>query len=141
LGTVFIVPGEFPGNNCLLPVLEQHLDSDISKEPDEIMANTRVGIYVDSMNIMRSGGYGMRYEIIRRFAARDGEEVMRLNAYVAMDEDRAGSDPNYKNTLNFILTLRDLGFKVVEKATSSTRQPLFWTMVTTLQKSPSPVNR
>jgi uncharacterized LabA/DUF88 family protein len=79
------------------------------------MNNRRVGIYVDSMNIMRSGGYGMRYEVIRRFAARDDAEVMRLNAYVAIDEDRAISDPNYKNTLNFMLTLRDLGFKVVEK--------------------------
>ncbi len=80
------------------------------------MANRRVGVYVDSMNIMRSGGYGMRYEVIRRFAARDGDEVMRLNAYVAIDEERAVSDPNYKTTLNFILTLRDLGFKAVEKA-------------------------
>ena len=80
------------------------------------MSNQRVGIYVDSMNIMRSGGYGMRYEVIRRFAAHDGDQVMRLNAYVAIDEERAISDPNYKNTLNFILTLRDLGFKVVEKA-------------------------
>lgn len=79
------------------------------------MSNRRVGVYVDSMNIMRNGGYGMRYEIIRRFAAKDGEEIMRLNAYVAIDEERAISDPNYKNTLNFILTLRDLGFKVVEK--------------------------
>ncbi|MDD2902602.1 MAG: NYN domain-containing protein [Syntrophales bacterium] len=79
------------------------------------MNHRRVGIYVDSMNIMRSGGYGMRYEVIRRFAAKDGEEVMRLNAYVAIDEERANSDPNYKNTLNFILTLRDLGFKVIEK--------------------------
>src|SRR5574340_861497 len=76
----------------------------------------RVGVYVDSMNIMRNGGYGMRYEVIRRFASRDGDEALRLNAYVAIDEDRAGSDPNYKNTLNFILTLRDLGFKAVEKA-------------------------
>jgi hypothetical protein len=67
------------------------------------------------MNIMRSGGYGMRYEVIRRFVGRDGDEVMRLNAYVAIDEERAISDPNYKNTLNFILTLRDLGFKAVEK--------------------------
>src|SRR5574340_1572181 len=80
------------------------------------MNNRRVGIYVDSMNIMRNGGYGMRYEVIRRFASRDGDEAMRLNAYVAIDEDRAGSDPNYKNTLKFILTLRDLGFKAVEKA-------------------------
>ena len=76
----------------------------------------RIGVYVDSMNIMRNGGYGMRYEVIRRFAGRDGDEAMRLNAYVAIDEDRAVSDPNYKNTLNFILTLRDLGFKAVEKA-------------------------
>ena len=75
----------------------------------------RIGVYVDSMNIMRCGGYGMRYEVIRRFVGRDGDEVMRLNAYVAIDEERAISDPNYKNTLNFILTLRDLGFKAVEK--------------------------
>jgi uncharacterized LabA/DUF88 family protein len=80
------------------------------------MSNRRVGVYVDSMNIMRNGGYGMRYEVIRRFAGRDGDEVMRLNAYVALDEERAVSDPNYKTTLNFILTLRDLGFKAVEKA-------------------------
>ncbi len=75
----------------------------------------RIGVYVDSMNIMRNGGYGMRYEVVRRLADRDGDEVMRLNAYVAIDEERANSDPNYKNTLNFILTLRDLGFKAVEK--------------------------
>jgi len=70
---------------------------------------------VDSMNIMRNGGYGMRYEVIRRFVQANGDEVIRLNAYVAIDEERAVSDPAYKNTLNFILTLRDLGFKVVEK--------------------------
>ena len=44
----------------------------------------RIGVYVDSMNIMRNGGYGMRYEVIRRFADRDGDEAMRLNAYVAI---------------------------------------------------------
>ena len=37
------------------------------------MANRRVGVYVDSMNIMRCGGYGMRYEVIRRFVGRDGD--------------------------------------------------------------------
>jgi uncharacterized LabA/DUF88 family protein len=68
------------------------------------------------MNIMRSGGYGMRYEVIRRLAGSNNDEATRLNAYVAIDEERAVSDPAYKNTLNFILTLRDLGFKVVEKA-------------------------
>ncbi len=76
---------------------------------------TKIGIYVDSMNIFRNGGYGMRYEVLRRFAARNGGEVVRLNAYVAIDMDRAGRDPDYDNTLNFIFTLRDLGFKVIEK--------------------------
>ncbi len=57
------------------------------------MAARRVGVYVDSMNIMRSGGYGMRYEVIRRLASRNGDEAMRLNAYVAIDEERAVSDP------------------------------------------------
>jgi uncharacterized LabA/DUF88 family protein len=79
------------------------------------MTGRRVGVYVDSMNIMRSGGYGMRYEVIRRLAGFNSDEAARLNAYVAIDEERAVSDPAYKNTLNFILTLRDLGFKVVEK--------------------------
>jgi len=50
------------------------------------MAIRRVGVYVDSMNIMRSGGYGMRYEVIRRFASHNSDEVIRLNAYVAIDE-------------------------------------------------------
>ncbi len=76
---------------------------------------TKIGVYVDSMNIVRNGGYGMRYEVLRRFATRNGGEVVRLNAYVALDEDRAGRDPNYDATLNFISTLRDLGFKVIEK--------------------------
>jgi len=57
----------------------------------------------------------MRYEVLRRFATRNGGEVVRLNAYVALDEERAGRDPNYDATLNFISTLRDLGFKVIEK--------------------------
>ena len=65
------------------------------------------------MNIMRCGGYGMRYEVIRRFASHNSDEVMRLNAYVAIDEERAVSDPAYTNTLNFILTLRYLGFKAI----------------------------
>src|SRR3990172_5681721 len=79
------------------------------------MGCRRIGVYVDSMNIMRNGGYGMRYEVIRRLVQANGDEVMRLNAYVAIDEERAVSDATYKNTLNFILTLRDLGFKVIEK--------------------------
>ena len=41
----------------------------------------RIGVYVDSMNIMRNGGYGMRYEVIRRFVVpgrRRGHAPQRL---------------------------------------------------------------
>jgi hypothetical protein len=84
------------------------------------MSYRRVGVYVDSMNIMRSGGYGMRYEVIRRFAGHNTDEVTRLNAYVAIDEERAISDPAYKNTLNFILTLRDLGSRSLKNPSAGT---------------------
>jgi uncharacterized LabA/DUF88 family protein len=82
---------------------------------DILLPMTKISVYVDSMNIVRNGGYGMRYEVLRRFATRNGGHMVRLNAYVALDEERAGSDPNYNATLNFISTLRDLGFKVIEK--------------------------
>ena len=32
-----------------------------------------------------NGGFGMRYEVLRQFACRDGAVPMRLNAYVSFD--------------------------------------------------------
>ncbi len=76
----------------------------------------KVGLYVDVANITRNGGYGMRFDILRDFACRDYGDPIRLNAYVAYDEDRARTDNDYKErTLNFYSTLRDYGFKVIEK--------------------------
>ncbi|HHD11350.1 MAG TPA: NYN domain-containing protein [Deltaproteobacteria bacterium] len=76
----------------------------------------KVGIYVDVSNITRNGGHGMRYDILRDFACREGDEPIRLNAYVAYDEERARTDIDYKErTLNFYSTLRDYGYKVIEK--------------------------
>ena len=77
---------------------------------------TKVGLYVDVANIARNGGYGMRFDVLRDFACRDISEPMRLNAYVAYDEERARKDREYKQrTLNFYSALRDLGYKVIEK--------------------------
>ncbi|MCK6512333.1 NYN domain-containing protein [Myxococcota bacterium] len=77
---------------------------------------TRVGVFVDVENINRTGGFGMRYDILRRFACRDAADPVRLNAYVAFDEERAQSDRPYKKrVLDFYLVLRDLGYKVIEK--------------------------
>jgi uncharacterized LabA/DUF88 family protein/cold shock CspA family protein len=76
----------------------------------------KVGLYVDVANIARNGGYGMRFDILRDFACRDNGEPLRLNAYVAYDEERSKTDKDYKErTLNFYSALRDFGFKVIEK--------------------------
>ncbi len=78
--------------------------------------NQKIGIYVDVANITRSGGYGMRFDVLRDFACRDNGEPIRLNAYVAYDEERARTDRDYRErSLNFHSALRDFGYKVIEK--------------------------
>lgn len=81
------------------------------------MSNThRVGVFVDSTNISMNGGKGMRYEVLRRFAERGGNECVRLNAYVAYDAERARNDPAFRQgSQNFHAILRDFGYKVIEK--------------------------
>lgn len=75
-----------------------------------------VGVYVDVENLVRSGGYGMRFDILREFACRDESEPIRLNAYVSYDNERAKDDDMYKMKRNgFFSLLRDFGFKVIEK--------------------------
>jgi hypothetical protein len=38
----------------------------------------RVGVYVDAENIRYNGGYQMRYDVLRRFAARENGILQRL---------------------------------------------------------------
>jgi uncharacterized LabA/DUF88 family protein len=78
--------------------------------------NLRVGVYVDVENIVRNGGRGMRFDTLREYACRDGGDAIRLNAYLAFDEDRAGRDSDYRNrATRYHFALRDVGFKVIEK--------------------------
>jgi hypothetical protein len=64
----------------------------------------------------RNGGFRMRYDVLREFACRDGAELVRLNAYVSFDADRADLDAVYeKNTNRFYSVLRDFGYKVIIK--------------------------
>ncbi|MFZ0391182.1 MAG: NYN domain-containing protein [Calditrichia bacterium] len=81
------------------------------------MNNTsRVGVFVDVENIRRNGGYGMRFDVLRTFACRDGAEPIRLNAYVGFDKRRAMRDKQYNtNIINWFSKIRDFGFKVIEK--------------------------
>lgn len=76
----------------------------------------KVGVYVDVSNIAQNGGYGMHYDVLREFACRNNGTAMRLNAYVAFDEDEAKHNPDYrKKAYNFHSVLRDFGYKVIVK--------------------------
>lgn len=76
----------------------------------------RIGVYVDVANITMNGGYGMKYDVLREFACRDGAHAIRLNAYAAFDQERADIDPLYRaKKRRYHDVLREQGFKVIEK--------------------------
>jgi uncharacterized LabA/DUF88 family protein len=80
-------------------------------------AGLRAGVYVDVENIARNGGRGMRFDTLREYASRDGADAIRLNAYLAFDEERASRDYDYRSkATRYHFALRDVGFKVIEKA-------------------------
>ncbi|TVQ13656.1 MAG: NYN domain-containing protein [Balneolaceae bacterium] len=80
------------------------------------MKSRKVGIYVDAVDVTLNGGFGLRYDILRKFACRDGSVPSRLHAYLAFDKDRAKEDQNYKvKTSRFCEVLRDFEYKVIEK--------------------------
>lgn len=77
----------------------------------------RTAIFVDCENIRLIGGWGMRYERLREYAECGGHEVVRANAYVAQDVERAASDSAYRlRTDEYFATLRSHGFKLVRKS-------------------------
>ena len=77
----------------------------------------RIGVYVDVSNLHHNGGAFMRYKVLRQFACRDGSKTIRLNAYASYDEERAQTDIDHKKSrLNYFATMRDYGFKVIQKS-------------------------
>lgn len=76
----------------------------------------RVGVFVDAENVRYNGGYQMRYDVLRRFAAREGGSLQRLNTYQAVDEERAKEDLEYrKKTRAYQQMVRDFGWKIFVK--------------------------
>jgi uncharacterized LabA/DUF88 family protein len=76
----------------------------------------RVGVFVDAENVRYNGGYQMRYDVLRRFAAREGGSLQRLNTYQAVDEERAKEDLEYrKRTRAYQQMVRDFGWKIFVK--------------------------
>lgn len=71
---------------------------------------------MDAVNVTMNGGFGLRYDILRKFACRGGGMASRLNVYLAYDEERAKNDNTYKSkTARFCEVLRDFEYKVIEK--------------------------
>lgn len=75
-----------------------------------------IGIFVDAVNVTMNGGFGLRYDVLRKFAGRGHGNPIRMNVYLAYDERRANEDPSYKNkTSRFSEVLRDFEYKVIER--------------------------
>ena len=63
-----------------------------------------------------NGGYQMRYDVLRRFAGRQGGTLQRLNTYQAFDVDRAKEDSEYaKKSRAYQQMVRDFGWKIFVK--------------------------
>src|SRR5437879_3732231 len=74
------------------------------------------GIFVDAENVMRCGGWGMRYDVLKQFVEGQKGTVVRANAYVAMDAEREARDPDYARKKEaYRSSLRGCGFRLVLK--------------------------
>jgi len=81
-----------------------------------LSSNCRVGVFVDAENIRYNGGYQMRYDVLRRFAAREGGTLQRLNTYMAFDAERAREDMEYARKARIYQQMvRDFGWKITVK--------------------------
>ena len=79
-------------------------------------SHIKIGVFVDAENIRYNGGFHMRYDILRRFAVRNGGDLLRLNTYMAFDRERAEQDLEYaRKTQGYQQMLRDYGWKVIAK--------------------------
>ena len=76
----------------------------------------KIGVFIDAENIRRSGGYGIRYDVLRDYVSQYGDAI-RLNSYMSIDEARMRTDYEYKDRTNgFLSIVRSYGFKVITKA-------------------------
>lgn len=75
----------------------------------------KVGIFVDSTNVSRNGGFAMKYDVLRDFCLQEGIPI-RMNTYVAFDTKRAEEDWEYRDKqYGYFEVLRGFGYKVITK--------------------------
>jgi len=99
--------------------VEEYIESrtELSSQPIDYSIRNRfikVGVFVDLANISR-GGQKVRMDVLRRFAEMWGQ-VIRLNAYLSYDAERAEEDFEYRErALNYQEMLRGFGFHTIVK--------------------------
>lgn len=95
------------------------------------MSLPKVSIFVDAINVTLNGGFGLRYDTLRKFATRGGCCPCRLNVYLAVDRDRMREDQAYKlKTTRFTEVMRDFEYKVIEKSLQKYTDPETETVIT-----------
>ncbi|MFH1999063.1 MAG: NYN domain-containing protein [Planctomycetota bacterium] len=76
----------------------------------------KTGIYVDAENVRLCGGYGMRYDVLNRYASLSPSVVLRANSYVVEDSERTQKEDDYRRKLyRYHDILRSCGFKLIKK--------------------------
>ncbi len=56
----------------------------------------RAAIFVDVENLVRCGGWGIRFKAVKELVEAQGCTVLRANAYMAVDRQREEQDPEYR---------------------------------------------
>jgi uncharacterized LabA/DUF88 family protein len=75
----------------------------------------KVGVFVDVSNVYSNGGQRMRFDVLRQYAEARGM-VLRLNAYLSYDADRATRDKEYADkALGYQEAIRDMGWQTTVK--------------------------
>lgn len=75
------------------------------------------GIFLDMENLMRCGGWNIRFDAVRELVESQGVTVVRANAYMAVDEMREEQDEEYrKKKLEYRSAVRRAGFHLVRKS-------------------------
>lgn len=76
----------------------------------------KAGIFLDIDNLTRNGGLKIRFEAVKQLVQSQGAEVLRANAYLAVDKDLETRDPvAHLKRQEFRDALRQAGFHLVLK--------------------------
>lgn len=76
----------------------------------------KTGIFIDVQNLIRCGGWGVRFKVIRELAEAQGSTILRANAYLEFDREREEQDAEHRRKRNeFRDAIRRAGFQVVTK--------------------------